>query len=196
MGVVTNSGTGFKYLSIKSKNKSGQLDPGLYDNLTGEKLGNGYSGKLLAMRPDAFEYKGKTKHKWVLIMDGGDDDNPELVKIELNFSGIAKSLVNTLSRSVDEMRALFQTGDITITAYPNGEHANISVKVNGERTNWMYEWDKIKAINDKPEKWIAMWEKHIKPYVPEEFKVNGNQSATADVGPSTEDDLEDDQLPF
>lgn len=200
MGPREGASGSYEYYSLKLKYNN-KKDACVVNNKTGERISSAFDGRILAMNPDSYQYEGETKHKWVWTLDvSATGDASKIAKLEMNFSIPCIGLINNIAKACEDMKGLIVGSIWSFEMYMNKSgYANAALKINNEKESpgWLYEWSKIENIKDNPQRWIDLWEKHIKPYIPSDYKAD--ESALAGVAESKNGPVEDDDssdLPF
>lgn len=204
MGPSKKSGSGFKYFKIRSKHND-EVEACIKD-VDGNNIGDYFSGKLLAVKPDSYEWQGETKHKMVFVLDISED--PSVVapcSLEVNFNQMYKSIVNRLAKSATDMGSMIQGELIEFNLWTQDSEdkkrkfASATIKIGGQPTELMFSWDQLSKIKKNPDEWVRLYEKYIKPHIPSEWKPNtADEPVMAGVAEAKNGPVDDDSndLPF
>jgi|WetSurMetagenome_2_1015567.scaffolds.fasta_scaffold104931_3 hypothetical protein len=138
--------------------------------------GNNYEGIFVDAKIEEYTYKKDTLNKIVLEFHD-EDGNKET--LSANFNSLTLNIINTLS-SVENLVGK----KISFTVYTKkddkGEdRPRIFIEINGQKGEWKYGPDIVGKIYEHQDKWIDMFNKHIKPQLgiakPEEEESNDQE---------------------
>ena len=101
-----------------------------------------FTGKLVKITADSYEYEGVPRQTMKLLFI---DDTNTYYQLDSSYTGLTRSLINTLLGYIDAQKANGVTKgelNLELSLYINkANYKQLGIKVNGERGNWRWDID-------------------------------------------------------
>ena len=158
-GVESGSYKGFYKMTIK--NQSTPVFQKLEKNEEGKWVSSGeansIAGYLQDVKIESYEYKNDEVKQLVLILDLGDG-GPS--KLEMNFNGISKGIINNLSNEKS-----FIGSKLSLRLYTKNDNPNCYCTLDDNKMSWGVPVDQVKANWKNDDFWVKVFEQKIKPNI-------------------------------
>lgn len=100
-----------------------------------------FDGYLLDIETGSYEYKGDVQKTFVLVMQS----DGVKYKISINYNNLSRGILNTLAGVKDFGTSLI---DMTLGKSKDGEHDNCWVYINGDKSEWAYDYKELPSSKD------------------------------------------------
>jgi len=188
-GVDSSGFIGFYKMTIKNQTTPvfQKLEKGGDGKWTPAAEAANIAGFLQDVKIEKYEYKKDEVTQLVLILDLGDGG---LSKLEMNFNGISKGILNNLA---NENTIIGKK--LAMRLYTKNDNPNVFCTMNDEKMSWSLSVDQVKKYWKDDDFWVKLFEKKIKPKLDiiVDDSVGFGKEAKKELVP---DSLEDDDLPF
>lgn len=156
-GVESGTYKGFYKMTIKNQTtpvfqKLGKNEEGKW---IAEAEANSIAGYIQDVKIEQYEYKKDIVNQLVLVLDLGDEG---LSKLEMNFNGISKGIINNLSNE-----SVFIGKKISLRLYVKNDNPNCFCTLDDEKMSWGVPVDQVKANWKDDNFWIKVFNQKVAP---------------------------------